>query len=353
MIPCPNDNNKAIVFENETQLQVTFENDWYDSRIPQKVIDVFQSGAISLGPTVSSSFDIQYRNYFKSIIDDVSRGGPKIDNGTARTVGTYQQLSSFVLSDAILAVEGLVVDMKNGGIGFRNHTAPMLRQLGSTWTEDLLFVVPDTVCVNTNITLDFQIAGTHTENLVNMNDDMFKPEIVDHGGFVQINKTNPDSLYGDMQANPDLRHRAYTAAWYQNALAMAHMNVTNPNNDTLKLQRFSYLNSTMGKSFPLYFPDNKNAGYQEVKPNSFFLTPVWGGFLQGTDMISFNYTSSSNYTSIPPIYSNPFNVGPGNWSAIGKTPCTKRINCMVPLTSAQTTLATSTAYNLHIPLSRC
>jgi hypothetical protein len=290
---------------------------------------------------VSSSFDIQYRNYFKSIIDDVSRGGPKIDNGTARTVGTYQQLSSFVLSDAILAVEGLVVDMKNGGIGFRNHTAPIIRQMGSTWTEDLLFIIPDTVCVNTNITLDFQIASTQTENLVNANGAAFKPEVVDHGGFVQINETYPDSLYGEVKANPDLWHRAYTAAWYQNAFAMVHMNVTNPNNDTLKLQRFSYLNSTMGKSFPLYFPGNRNAGYQVVKPNSLFLTSLWGGFLEGTDRrTSLNYTSS-NHTSMPPIYSNPFNIGSRNWSDIRKASCTTRISCIMPLNCTQTTLATN------------
>jgi hypothetical protein len=77
---------------------------------------------------VSSSFDIQYRSYVKAVIDDIKRKnpGPAIDNSTARTVGTYQPLSSLVLNDDILTVEGLVVDMKNGGIGFHNHSAPSL-----------------------------------------------------------------------------------------------------------------------------------------------------------------------------------------------------------------------------------
>jgi len=94
---------------------------------------VFQSGAIDLGETVSSSFDIQYRSYVKSVIDDIKskNSGPLVDNGTARTVGTYQPLSSLVLSDALLPVEGLIVDMKNGEILFRNDSAPAFQQFGS------------------------------------------------------------------------------------------------------------------------------------------------------------------------------------------------------------------------------
>lgn len=116
IIPCPNDNNVATVVQNRTMITTDFEKDWYDTSVPQKVIDVFQSGASELGETVSSSFDIQYRSYVKSVVDDMKKrtSGPIIDNGTARTVGLYQPLSSLVLNDEIVAVEGLVVDMKNG-----------------------------------------------------------------------------------------------------------------------------------------------------------------------------------------------------------------------------------------------
>jgi hypothetical protein len=116
IIPCPNDNNVATVVQNRSMISVDYEKDWYDTRIPQKVVDVFQSGATEIGETVSSSFDIQYRSYVKSFIDDMKskQSGPIIDNGTARTVGMYQPLSSLVLNDDIVAVEGLVVDMKNG-----------------------------------------------------------------------------------------------------------------------------------------------------------------------------------------------------------------------------------------------
>lgn len=33
-------------------------------------------------------------------------------------------ISSNILADEYLAVEGLVADVKNGGIGFRNYSAP-------------------------------------------------------------------------------------------------------------------------------------------------------------------------------------------------------------------------------------
>jgi hypothetical protein len=86
-----------------------------------------------------------------STIRKGTNSGSDIDNGTACTVGTYQPLSSLVLNDEII-----VVDIKNGGIGFRNHSAPTWRQYVSTWEEDLFFVMPDTVCVDTNLTFDFQ-----------------------------------------------------------------------------------------------------------------------------------------------------------------------------------------------------
>ncbi|KAF2023261.1 hypothetical protein EK21DRAFT_118926 [Setomelanomma holmii] len=190
LIPCPNDNKHAAVIDNRTMTFVVYTEDWYDTRVPQKIVDVFQSGADDLGASVSSSFDIQWRSYIKSTIDDVKKknSGSVIENGTARTVGTYQPLSSLVLSDDLLAVEGLVVDMKNGGIGFRNHSAPNWREYGSAWTEDILFVVPDTVWVDTNLTVDFQVARTRSDDLLARNGN-FKPEIMDHGGFVNLNKT--------------------------------------------------------------------------------------------------------------------------------------------------------------------
>jgi hypothetical protein len=322
LIPCPNDNNQASVFENTTLLQINFTTDWYDSSIPQKVVDVFQSGAVDMGETVAGPFDIQYRSYMKSTIDDIKgkNRGPSVDNGTGRVVGTYQPLSSLVLSDAVLPVEGLIVDMISGGIGFRNHSAPAFRAFGAAWTEDILFVVPDTVCVNTNTTLDFHIARTRTEDIL-ARSGIFKPELVDMGGFVDLNKTYPLWYPEDPQVNPNLYYRAYRGAWLQNAYSMLLMNVTNLTNRTTNIKAFAYRNTTFGKTFPLYFPDFKTAGTYFIKLNSISIAPRWGYHFDGVEGMS-NYTQSLNrtynLTSYDPIYPNPFRITSSNWTEISK-----------------------------------
>lgn len=332
-ILCPNDNNRATITNVSTgSMTINYTTKWYDSSIPQKVIDVFQSGVRDLGETVSGPFDIQYRTYIKTTVDDRKRAnGPSVDNGTARTVGMYQPLSSLVLSDAILPVEGLVVDMKSGGIGFRNHSAPQFRPFGSTWSEDLLFVVPDTVCVDTNITLDFQIAATESE--ARLGRTMYKPELVDRGGYINLNTTCPFWTYEDPQVNPNLYFRAYRGAWLQNAFSMIYMNVTSKTNASLGTKAFAYKNTAFGKSFPLYYPNLETAIRTTAKPNSISFAPSWGYFLEGTEGKS-NYSASLNktynFTSNDPIYSNPFNIVRQNWTEIGEWSWLSR-SCFVHL----------------------
>ena len=130
-VPCPNDYNNAVVVENETSLDIIYTSEWYDSRVPINIVETFQSGTIGLENWVSSAFDIQYRTYMQSIIEDDETwngSGPQVDNGTTCTIGVYQPLSSLLLSDGVVLIEGLIVDMNNGRIGFRNHSAP-------TWKE--------------------------------------------------------------------------------------------------------------------------------------------------------------------------------------------------------------------------
>ncbi|KAH7394721.1 hypothetical protein BKA66DRAFT_509547 [Pyrenochaeta sp. MPI-SDFR-AT-0127] len=321
LVPCPNDNNAATVIDNKSGISVDYRDDWYSSVVPQKVVDVFQSGTAGFEDSVSSSFDIEYRSYTKSEIDDNGNGkGPVVDNGTARTIGNYQPLSSILLNDAIIAVEGLVVDMKNGGVGFRNHSAPTWKEYGSTWSEDLLFVVPDTVCVNTNLTLDFSIARTRSEGLI-AKGGILRPSIVDRGGFVNLNTTYPRWDIGDVQANPNLWYRAYRAAWIRNAYTMAYMNVTNLSNQTTGVKAFSYLNSTMNQSFPLYFPNGEPASSLSVTPQSLNVASGFGDYLMGTEGLSNrstvgNSTTEYKFNSKPPIYANPFNINSSDWSSI-------------------------------------
>jgi hypothetical protein len=328
VLPCVNDDNEASTSRNSTTIQVNFTKNWYDSRISQQVVDVFQSGVPDLGATFSGPFDIQFRSYVESVVDDLNRtmsSGPLIDNGTVRTVGIYQPLSSLVLSDDLLAVEGLIVDMKNGGIGFRNHSAPSFSPFGSAWSEDLLFIVPETVCVDTNLTFDFQVARTRSEEDL-ARGRMFKPEIVDHGGFVNLNTTPPMLEDKDVQADPHLYQRAFLGAWLQNAFSMAYLNVTNVPNRTTGAKGFDYRNSEFGRRFPLYFPNGKTAGILSVRPKSLSIVTSWGDFLDGTGEW-LNQSSYNNGTykmsSWAPIYPNPFRVSSAHWSDISKSPVTK------------------------------
>ena len=321
LIPCPNDNNKATISENSTTLTVDYEGDKYSTEVPQRVIDAFSGGTQGMDESVSSSFDIQYRSYVKHIVNDMKSGAPTVDNGTARTVGNYQPLSSILLNDALMAVEGLVVDLKNGGVGFRNHSAPTWKIYGSTWTEDLLFIVPETVCVDTNLTIDFSVPRTETERLKSKS-NIYMPSITDRGGFVNLNKTYPRWDIGDTQHNPELRYRAYRAAWLRNAYTMAYMNLTSMTNETMGTKAFAYLNSAINQTFPLYFASNETAASLLITPQTLSVATLFNTYLSGTEGVSNkstfgNQTTQYTFESKMPIYTNPYNVNASMWGLIG------------------------------------
>ena len=332
---CPNSPNKLNEFKNVTGSFVSSE--YYSSKVPSDIIEGLHSGLADLEPSVAGPFDIQYRSYIQSELDVDGRGIP-IDNGTEPyTKGTYQPISTQVLSDSYLVVEGLIVDMKNGGIGFRNHSAPSSRQYGSSWAEDLLFASPDTVCVDTNLTLDFVIPYTTLES--SSSGSVFRLNLTDRGGFVSLNHTYPLCDRGDSQQSPELWLRAYKAAWLNNALSMAFMNVTNIANETSHLKAFSYLDSTMNKTFPLHYPDGEAASRMlSVKPNALQVSANFGNYLDDLDVGQSNIstygnsTTYYNFTAKPPIYANPFNISTGltgsrmydNFSSAGRRYCSMK-----------------------------
>ncbi|KAH6639209.1 hypothetical protein C7974DRAFT_127518 [Boeremia exigua] len=312
-IACPNSLNN-ITYSQNTSGDFLFY-DYYDSRIPADVVNAFQSGLVDHEPSVSSSFDIQYRSYIQSELD-LDGMGPTIDNGTnPYTRGTYQPLSTQILSDSYLAVEGLIVDMKNGGIGFRKHSAPSPRTYGSSWSEDLLFTEPETVCVDTNLTLEFQIPATTNEKAAAGINEVFKLQLTDRGGFVNLIPEYPAWDRADTQQAPELELRAYKAAWINNALSMAFMNVTNVRTNDTDVKAFSYLHSTMNKTFPLSFPDGKQANdLLTIQASSFQVATAFGGYLDDADQGRSNKSSSGNssdeynFQSFPPLYPNPFRI---------------------------------------------
>jgi hypothetical protein len=324
-VPCPNDYNNAVVVENDTSLDINYTSQWYNSRVPIDVVETFQSGTTDLESSVSSAFDIQYRSYMQSIIEDDETwngSGPQVDNGTTRTVGVYQPLSSLLLSDGVVLIEGLIVDMNNGGIGFRNHSAPAWKEHGSRWTEDILFVVPETACVDTNLTLNYEIPRTRSEAST-ASSKVIKLTLADRGGFVNLDHTYPQYERADAQEDPRLWYRAYVAAWSNNAYSMAFMNVTSMNNDTIGTRSFDYLDSYFNKTFPLYYPSGEVRTPIEADPQTLSVSTLFGSYLEGTGGISNistigNETITYEFDGQGALYTNPFDIGFSEWNSIGK-----------------------------------
>jgi len=102
-------------------------------------------------------------------------------------VDSFRALSSNILDDSMYLIDGLVVDMGSGGVEFRKHTAPAGLQYGAEWDEDILFLQPETACVNTNMTPEMQVSPLNATP----NSSSPGAYLVDRGGFVNINKTSP------------------------------------------------------------------------------------------------------------------------------------------------------------------
>jgi hypothetical protein len=119
----------------------------------------------------------------------LSEAGSLLQQRIRLRVGDYRPVSSITLENAIKLVEGLVVDTKTGGIGFRNHMIPVGLNHGATWMEDLLFIEPQSSCVKLILSIDFT---------VNVNQSRTAPSLselylVGQGGILCF-KYNPSVL---------------------------------------------------------------------------------------------------------------------------------------------------------------
>jgi hypothetical protein len=125
----------------------------------------------------------------------------------------------FVLRNDTFFAEGLIIDMttEHPGIGLWNQTVPNEVKTGGTWSQDILWIEPETQCVDTNLTVDYFLTKGP-----NLGIDQFN--ITDHGGFYNLTH-EPPSLNRDGQ-NIDLREHAYKGAVYSNVFAMLFLNAT-------------------------------------------------------------------------------------------------------------------------------
>jgi hypothetical protein len=301
----------------------------YDTRIPKKYFDFLESGVSHsrLNQSVSSTFDIQWRTWTTSALNgtDVlfAPNSSYFNNGSAYTLGSYRSLTNILLNDAWDVVEGLIVDSRNGGVGFRNHTMPSQPlPYGAQWSEDILFVEPVTECVNLNVSLDFSLTHANFTNDL----EITSPRLVDRGGFVNFDRRGLPFIAIGNQTDPLLAQRAQTGAWITDMLMMLVWNITDrhANGSATITPPFTYLNSQLGKEYPLPTSEGTNKpassslsinsyrsiqSYNDLATFFSLLTPL----PQSSDS---NITSTIfNYTNLP---ANPYNYHTTDMTPFGK-----------------------------------
>ena len=256
-------------------------NNGLTTDIPDILREIFGSGTAGRPTTVSNFFDIEWRQYTANVDENYNGGKPF-------GIGQYRQLQSLILEGEYILVEGLIVDAKVGGLGFRNHTVPSGLTWGAIWKEDILFIEPEAVCVSNNLTIDFRIRHNYTAGDSRISD----LRLVDQGGFADLNTTMPE--YDDMnpQANPELRRRAELGAWLNNANTMLVYNITNPREANGTTEAFEYINSEVGSSFPL--PGATLDSYQTLG-----LSEKFADYL---------FLRHSNTSALKVSFDNPFNI---------------------------------------------
>jgi hypothetical protein len=169
--------------------------------IVPSIVDIFNS-------TPHGPFTMQFRRFFQG------------DQTLNCSVGFEASAEMFVLRNNTFFAEGLIIDMTNEhpGIGLWNQTVPTEVRTGGTWTQDILWIEPETQCVDTNLTVDYFRPQRPSAEIEQFN-------ITDHGGFYKLTHDPPPPLNRNGQ-DIDLREHAYKGAAYSNLFAMLFLNTT-------------------------------------------------------------------------------------------------------------------------------
>jgi hypothetical protein len=280
-----------------------------DLRIPKVLAELYQSGLHQHPASVSSFFDIQSRQWGWT-----SQEGTMHDKDFP--ADAFRYLATVALDDSYEAIEGLIVDSKNGAIGFRNHTVPNAAGLGAEWSEDILFIEPVTECVPLNVSLEFRVPSTS-----GFDSEPVNITLVDNGGMTNFVQKWPKLNLDGAQDDPQLRNRAYKAGWMTNVyskfscphlgqlpyliiLDMLTMNLTRPAPDS-----FGYLKSHVGARYPL-IDDQTDANLAK-----FTITSSFSSLLE-PPMEGYGYSNYSLADVPKANYSNPFGMSSSNFSDV-------------------------------------
>jgi hypothetical protein len=299
--PCPYSDTVVMISRNLITDSTNYYMPYgYNITIPTVLQDVYSSGTRGRPGTVANFFDIEWRQ-ISTDQDQYWQEGSPYDTGV------YRQVQSLIQEDAVKVVEGLVVDAKSGGIGFRNHTLPINVGQGAVWVEDLLFIQPETECVTLNLTMDFDVPQNSSELLIGTS---YPAYLTDQGAFLHLLHDRPDYDHSNPQQNPDLRRRTARAAWSNNAYTMFVLGLAKPGSSPYPTNDSSPFNSSfIGKRYPIpvsYTSASKNAVGSSQHFGSYFGTSLFGP------------TNTADFT-----YPNEFNITTMNFTTIGQcsAPC--------------------------------
>ncbi|KAG0634523.1 hypothetical protein HOY80DRAFT_1098254 [Tuber brumale] len=155
---CPRASAGVHFFANRMGLYLPSDA-YIDTDIPRNISEIYRSDTSGRGNLISGPVDVQYRVFSNSKDSDARNESYQIskNHGNFYTTGVAATLRSVILDDDYVLVEGLIVDAKDGGVGFRNHSAPPNLRYGGTWEKSLLWVEPVSQCIDNNLTVDFTI----------------------------------------------------------------------------------------------------------------------------------------------------------------------------------------------------
>ncbi|RFU24613.1 hypothetical protein B7463_g11732, partial [Scytalidium lignicola] len=276
LLNCPGSDAGYKTIENATGWYgiPTTPDAYISSVIAPNITEVFTSGTSNDGNTISSVFDIQYRSFIQ--YNNSTRPGPNesvpwVDQGRPRSQGETRFYQSLILNNQYQVVEGVVLDLISGGIGFRNHTIPPSSNTGFVWEEDLLWIEPETSCVNLNVTVDYAIEPIG---------GALDARITDRGGITNLPKYYPTIDMNNTQLNPVLYDRAWVGAVLTDYNFMIYFNETRDE-------------TAVGKTYSL---DETGTETDILVPNQISVTPFGDGSLAVTQ--GFGQMDNANMATI-------------------------------------------------------
>ncbi|KAL1838284.1 hypothetical protein VTJ49DRAFT_2824 [Mycothermus thermophilus] len=224
--PCPGNTDYGIyIWRGGGADDSASYPDGLSTSVPDDVVEIFSSGTKGAHTTISNVFDIEWRQLTWAKLGEHKNGTPDY-----QSVGQFGHVDSSILDDAFRVVEGLVVDGRRGGVGFRNHTLPIGLARGGKWKEDILFIEPETQCVPKNLSIEYTVVP-HMGFKVHEPGHAIGVEdlaLVDHGGFANMARMYPPPHdRAAFQKDAQLYNRAYAGAWLSNFYTALIFNVTN------------------------------------------------------------------------------------------------------------------------------